>query len=222
MKAESSEQDLFREYSVTLDEPMPDFEKKRVSLYAYIKTALDFFSALIGLIVSSPIILCAAAAIKLESKGPIFFSQQRVGMNGRFFKVMKLRSMKFEPLVQSTQWTAKNDPRITRVGAFIRKTRIDELPQLINVLKGDMSLIGPRPETPVLTAQFNEEIPGFVHRLSVKPGLTGWAQVNGGYEVTPEEKFELDRYYIHRLGLKIDVKIVFKTIKVVFTGNGAR
>lgn len=120
------------------------------------------------------------------------------------------------------QWATKNDPRVTKVGAFIRKTRIDELPQLFNVLKGDMSLIGPRPERPMFTAQFNEEIPGFIDRLQVKPGITGWAQVNGGYDITPREKLELDRYYINNMSFWLDLKIILKTIKVCITGDGAR
>lgn len=116
----------------------------------------------------------------------------------------------------------KDDPRVTKVGSFIRKTRIDELPQLINVLKGEMSLIGPRPERPVFTQQFNEEISGFEKRLIVKPGITGWAQVNGGYDISPEEKLSLDIYYIRNLSILTDIKIIFKTVKVVITGDGAR
>ncbi|WP_037996727.1 sugar transferase, partial [Thermoactinomyces sp. Gus2-1] len=116
----------------------------------------------------------------------------------------------------------KNDPRVTRVGKFIRKTRIDELPQLINILRGDMSLIGPRPERPVFTEKFDKEIPGFKKRLLVKPGLTGWAQVNGGYEMTPAEKFELDMFYIQNQSFKMDMQILFRTVWVVVSGNGAR
>ena len=120
------------------------------------------------------------------------------------------------------RWAAKNDPRVTRVGKFIRKTRIDELPQLINILRGDMSLIGPRPERPVFTEKFDKEIPGFKKRLLVKPGLTGWAQVNGGYEMTPAEKFELDMFYIQNQSFKMDMQILFRTVWVVVSGNGAR
>lgn len=112
--------------------------------------------------------------------------------------------------------------RVTKVGSFIRKTRIDEIPQLFNVLKGDMSIIGPRPERPIFTEKFNEEIPGFIDRLQVKPGLTGWAQVNGGYDLTPREKWELDMYYIENRGVKLDTLIILKTIKVILTGDGAR
>lgn len=120
------------------------------------------------------------------------------------------------------QWAKKNDARVTKIGAFIRRTRIDEIPQLINMLKGDMSLVGPRPERPIFTEQFNKEIPGFKNRIVVKPGITGWAQVNGGYDISPKEKLEFDIYYIKNLSLFMDVKIIFKTIKVIFTGEGAR
>lgn len=116
----------------------------------------------------------------------------------------------------------KNDPRITKVGVFIRKTRIDELPQFINVLKGEMSIVGPRPERPMFTAEFNRTIPGFTKRLTVKPGLTGLAQVNGGYEMSPSEKLTHDLQYIQNLTFSLDTKIMVKTLKVIMTGDGAR
>src|SRR5690606_10331165 len=160
------------------------------------------------------IITIFAIIIKIESPGPAFFLQERVGLNGRNFLMIKLRSMRIDAEKNGAQWAAKNDPRVTKVGAFIRKTRIDELPQLFNVLKGDMSLIGPRPERPIFMEQFNKEIPGFVDRLKVRPGITGWAQVNGGYDITPKEKLELDRYYINNISFWLDLKIILKTIKV--------
>ncbi len=123
-------------------------------------------------------------------------------------------------MVQNGQ--RKNDPRITKIGLFIRKTRIDELPQLFNILKGEMSLVGPRPERPIFTEKFEREIPGFKTRLEVKPGLTGWAQVNGGYEITPKEKLKLDIYYINHASIILDFKIIIKTVRVVITGDGAR
>ncbi|NLM25552.1 MAG: hypothetical protein GX208_05495 [Firmicutes bacterium] len=123
---------------------------------------------------------------------------------------------------QTAQWADKNDPRVTRVGRFIRKTRIDELPQLLNVLLGEMSIIGPRPERPNFTIEFNDVIPGFINRLRVRPGLTGWAQINGGYDRTPEEKLELDFFYIENRSPLLDLQIIVKTIKVVLTGEGAR
>ena len=124
--------------------------------------------------------------------------------------------------IGGAQWAEKDDPRITKIGRFIRKTRIDELPQLVNILKGDMSLIGPRPERPELTYEFEQDIPGFIDRLLVKPGLTGWAQVNGGYDITPAEKLVLDLEYINNRSIMLDMKIILKTAKVVLTGDGAR
>ncbi|WJQ05439.1 sugar transferase [Geobacillus stearothermophilus] len=172
-------------------------QKANIKYYPYVKRFLDILLSLLALPIAIPIILIFAVIIKLETPGPAFFLQERVGLHGKYFKVIKLRSMGVNAEQNGAQWAAKNDPRVTKVGAFIRKTRIDELPQLFNVLKGDMSLIGPRPERPMFTAQFNEEIPGFIDRLQVKPGITGWAQVNGGYDITPKEKLELDRYYIN-------------------------
>ena len=119
-------------------------------------------------------------------------------------------------------WASKNDARVTKVGKFIRKTRIDELPQLWNVIKGDMSMIGPRPERPELTEKFSKEIKDFEQRLRVLPGLSGYAQVHGGYDISPEEKYELDKYYIDHLSMKEDLQIIWDTIRVVLTGDGAR
>ncbi|MED4299088.1 exopolysaccharide biosynthesis polyprenyl glycosylphosphotransferase [Geobacillus stearothermophilus] len=197
-------------------------QKANLKYYPYIKRFLDILLSLLALPIAIPIILIFAVIIKLETPGPAFFLQERVGLHGKYFKVIKLRSMGVNAEKNGAQWATKNDPRVTKVGAFIRKTRIDELPQLFNVLKGDMSLIGPRPERPMFTAQFNEEIPGFIDRLQVKPGITGWAQVNGGYDITPREKLELDRYYINNMSFWLDLKIILKTIKVCLTGDGAR
>ena len=119
-------------------------------------------------------------------------------------------------------WAEKNDPRITKVGKFIRKTRIDEIPQFLNILKGEMSIIGPRPERPTLTMEFNDQIPGFINRLVIKPGLTGYAQVHGGYDISPEDKIKEDLYYIKNRSVFLDFSILFRTVKVIFTGEGAR
>ncbi len=191
-------------------------------IYVSLKGIIDFILAFIGLLLTCPIILLTCLLIKIESKGSAFYTQERVGLNGNVFNIIKLRSMVIDAERNGAQWAAKNDFRVTKVGSFIRKTRIDELPQLLNILKGDMSLIGPRPERPVFSDQFNNEIPGFNNRLAVKPGITGWAQVNGGYDITPKEKLLLDMYYIQNLSMLIDCKILVKTIKVVFTGDGAR
>ncbi|WP_279326730.1 sugar transferase [Bacillus kexueae] len=193
--------------------------KKR---YLFLKRVLDIVIALIALVVAFPIIAFTSILIKLESKGPAFFTQERMGLNGKKFYIYKLRSMRVDAEKDGPQWASKNDSRVTRVGKFIRKTRIDELPQLINVLKGDMSIFGPRPERPVFVEQFSREIPGFEKRLLVKPGLSGWAQVNGGYDISPKEKLEYDLFYIQNMNMKLDFLIFVKTIKVLITGDGAR
>jgi exopolysaccharide biosynthesis polyprenyl glycosylphosphotransferase len=220
--ASAKKSDFFKEYAVALDVEKLERQRTNVRFYPYVKRFLDLLLSLLALPVAIPIILIFAVIIKLETPGPAFFLQERVGLHGKYFKVIKLRSMGVNAEKNGAQWATKNDPRVTKVGAFIRKTRIDELPQLFNVLKGDMSLIGPRPERPIFTAQFNEEIPGFIDRLQVKPGITGWAQVNGGYDITPREKLELDLYYINNMSFLLDLKIILKTIKVCITGDGAR
>jgi exopolysaccharide biosynthesis polyprenyl glycosylphosphotransferase len=200
----------------------PKVNRSNLGFYYIVKRAIDIILCLIGLVIALPIMVIVGIAIKIESKGPIIYKQERVGLEGRTFTIYKLRSMYIDAEKNGAQWACKDDPRVTKVGRFIRKTRIDELPQLINILKGDMSIVGPRPERPILTYKFNEEIPGFVNRLQVKPGLTGWAQVTGGYELSPKEKLEKDMYYIENQSLWLDFKIMFKTIFIVFNGDGAR
>lgn len=190
--------------------------------FDFYQRVLDIILSSIGLLVGIPLIAIFGILIKLEDHGPITYKQERMGKGGKTFYIYKLRSMRTDAEKFGAQWATKNDPRITKVGNFIRKTRIDEIPQLFNILKGDMSIIGPRPERPSFTLEFNEEIPGFINRLSVKPGLTGWAQVNGGYDITPEEKLKADIYYIQNRSFSMDANILLKTVKVVFTGEGAR
>lgn len=197
-------------------------QTRPASSYVFVKRGMDIILSIIGLILTLPIVFITILFIVIESSGSPFFFQERVGLNGRTFQVIKLRSMGLDAEKNGAQWATKNDSRVTKVGYFIRKTRIDELPQLINVLAGDMSLIGPRPERSMFTEQFEQEIPGFKNRLLVKPGLTGWAQVNGGYDITPKEKLKLDIYYINHASLLLDAKIIVKTAQVVFTGEGAR
>lgn len=183
------------------------------------------FETLLILVISpfvGVLTLFFALLIALESEGSPFYSQTRLGKDGKSFKIYKLRSMYSDAEKNGPQWARANDDRVTRVGKFIRKTRIDELPQLWNVLKGDMSLIGPRPERPELIVEFEKAIPNFSDRLAVKPGLTGWAQINGGYELTPAEKLNYDLYYISNKSVVLDVKIMLLTAKIVFTGHGAR
>lgn len=195
---------------------------KESAFYNIYSRILDIFLSVIGLVIGLPLIVIFGILIKLEDKGPIIYKQERVGKYGKLFNVYKLRSMRMDAEKYGAQWAQVNDPRVLKVGKFIRKTRIDEIPQLFNILKGDMSIIGPRPERPIFTMEFNEEIDGFVNRLLVKPGLTGWAQVNGGYEMTPEEKLEWDLDYIKKRNVFMDIKIIFRTVKVVLTGEGAR
>lgn len=191
-------------------------------LFDVYQRVLDIVLSVVGLLVGIPLIAIFGILIKLEDNGPITYKQERLGKGGKRFYIYKLRSMRTDAEKFGAQWAEKNDPRITKVGKFIRKTRIDEIPQLFNILKGDMSIIGPRPERPEFTQEFNEEIPGFINRLAVKPGLTGWAQVNGGYDITPQEKLVEDIYYIENRSILLDFKIILKTVKVVLTGHGAR
>lgn len=204
------------EYLDHIGEPIP--MKKMVW-----KRFWDIIFGLIGLIISIPFIFIFGIIIKLTSKGPIFFKQERVGYKGKTFDVIKLRSMRNDAEAKTgAVWAQKNDPRVTAVGRFMRKTRIDELPQFWNCLKGDMSIIGPRPERPELTEKFYKQWPEFPQRLRIIPGITGYAQVNGGYDLKPNEKCKLDNYYIEHYSLWQDCKIAFETFKIIFTGDGAR
>lgn len=186
-----------------------------------LKRFVDIAISILGLILSLPILCLIICLIKLESPGPVFYLQRRVGLHGRLFTIYKLRSMYCGSL-PGESLTTVNDPRVTRIGRFIRKTRIDEIPQFINVLKGEMSIVGPRPEQPGLTYQFSREIPDFPIRLNVKPGLTGWAQINGGYDLSVKEKLSLDLHYIRNYSIKLDLLILLRTIAVLLTGSGAR
>ena len=193
-----------------------------MNIYKGFKRLTDFFLSIVLLIPAIPICLISAIFIILETNGNPLYVQERVGLNGDKFKIYKLRSMYSDAEKDVHKWAEKEDSRITKVGSIIRKTRIDELPQLINIIKGEMAIIGPRPERPEFIEEFLNEIPDFNDRLAVKPGITGWAQVNGGYELSPKEKLKYDQYYIEHENFKLDVLILFKTIKVVFTGEGSR
>ncbi|MFT8320310.1 MAG: sugar transferase [Bacillus sp. (in: firmicutes)] len=219
MRAEKSI-NIFHDYSIVQGSKIA--LPKQVEYYLYVKRALDFILATIGILVSMPIIVVFAALIRIETPGSPFYIQQRVGKGGQYFHLIKLRSMRIDAEKDGAKWAETNDPRVTKVGAFIRKTRIDELPQLLSVLRGEMSIIGPRPERPCFTAKFDREIAGFSNRLIVKPGLTGLAQVNGGYDITPKEKLTYDLEYIKTLTFKLELKILLKTVKVILTGEGAR
>lgn len=199
-----------------------DVVYKSKTAYELFKRFIDLvFCLLLGL-PAMVLILIFSILIVLESKGSPIFSQVRVGKGGKLIKIHKLRSMYIDAEANGQKWAEKDDPRVTKVGNFIRKYRIDELPQLYDVFLGRMSLIGPRPEIPSLTVEFNKAYPGFVTRLMVIPGLSGWAQVNGGYDIGPKEKWELDNEYIEQRGFKMYFNIFFLTIKTVLTGDGAR
>ena len=190
--------------------------------YENIKSSIEFIFSLLLLVIAVPICILACIAIYVELHVNPIYTQKRVGLNGRVFKIYKLRSMYIDAEKDGPKWASENDERITKVGRIIRKTRIDELPQLVNILKRDMSFIGPRPERPEFIKEFIKYIPDFNDRLLVKPGITGWAQVNGGYSLTPKEKLEFDKYYIKNRGFKLDLLILIKTIIVIFTRHGAR
>lgn len=186
---------------------------------------LDITLATIGLALSSPLMLLAALAVKLDSPGPVFYSQERVGLHNVTFRIHKFRSMRTDAEANGPAWAGKSDSRVTRVGRVIRKLRIDELPQLINILRGEMSLIGPRPERPVFVEQLEQHIPYYSERHLVKPGLTGWAQVCYPYGASFEdarEKHQYDLYYIKNQSLMLDAIILLETARLVLFGRFSR
>lgn len=191
-----------------------------------VKRVSDIISSALILLLTLPLMLITALAVKLESRGPVFYRQERVGLNGRPFQVIKFRSMRTDAEKDGKpRWASKNDDRVTRVGRFIRRVRIDELPQLINVLKGEMSMVGPRPERQYFVDELVAKIPYFAVRHSVKPGVTGWAQVRYEYGSTVEdsiEKLQYDLYYVKNHTLFLDLLIMLETVAVVLTGKGAR
>lgn len=191
-------------------------------MYRKVKRIVSLIFSIFSLVFMAPICLIACFFIVLESSGNPIYVQERVGLNGRKFMMYKLRSMYLDAEKNGHQWAIKNDHRITKVGKFIRRTRIDEFPQIINIIKGEMSFIGPRPERPEFVSEFLNYIPDFNDRLAIPPGITGWAQVNGGYDLTPYEKLKYDKYYIEHECFQLDSLILFKTIKVIFTGHGSR
>jgi len=190
-----------------------------------LKRAADMVLAVIGLVILAPVAALAAFAIFVESGLPVFFRQDRIGLGGKTFTILKFRSMYHNPRPAKQAWTADRDPRITHVGRFIRRFRLDEIPQLINVLLGDMSLVGPRPEQPALARMLEQEIPYYRQRHSLRPGITGWAQVKCGYGASIEEsrfKLEHDLFYIKHLSVMLDWVILFETGKVMLSGKGAK
>ena len=198
------------------------FNKNRLKMA--LKRLEDIFSSMMLILTLSPIIFLTALIIKLDSKGPLIYAQERLGKRKKPYKVYKFRSMRTDAEKNTGPvWASKNDDRVTRVGHFIRKWRIDEIPQLWNVLKGDMSLVGPRPEREFFINQLEEQIPYYSERFSVKPGLTGWAQVCYGYGDSIEdaiEKLNYDLFYIKNISIVMDIVIIFRTVKTVIFGFG--
>lgn len=189
------------------------------------KRLLDIIFSFFGLIVTLPVMLITALIIKMETPGPVFYSQERVGQKGKIIKLLKFRSMGVDAEKNGPVWASKTDSRVTKFGKIIRKLRIDEIPQMINVLKGEMSFVGPRPERPVFVSKLEENIPYYSVRHIVKPGITGWAQVLYPYGASEEDalrKLEYDLYYIKNLSFGMDLWIVFETIKTVLFQRGAR
>lgn len=199
-------------------EHMPSWE-------ANLKRILDVTVSVLVLLVAFPLLLVIALLIRMDSKGPVLYAQERVGQYGRIFLLFKFRTMRMDAEASGPQWASRNDPRITRFGRFLRKTRIDELPQLWNVLVGDMSLVGPRPEREHFINQLRNEVPLYLQRLKMKPGLTGWAQVKHHYDTNIEDvktKVLFDLWYFENMSLPLDLVILMRTVWVVVTGKGAR
>ncbi|HEX8708604.1 MAG TPA: TIGR03013 family XrtA/PEP-CTERM system glycosyltransferase [Pyrinomonadaceae bacterium] len=198
---------------------------RQARLNAIVRVAMHRCIALVGAILSLPIALLTALLIKLDSRGPVLYRQERVGRNGRPFMVMKFRSMRTDAEKDGPVWARTTDDRVTRVGRFIRKVRIDEIPQFWNILKGEMNFVGPRPERPHFVSQLAEEIPYYEQRHLIAPGLTGWAQIKYPYGSSIEDarqKLQYDLYYIKNQTLMLDAVILFETVKTILFGRGAR
>ena len=202
-------------------EPLGEIEKKPI--YSFLKRFFDIVASFCALVVLALPMLVVAVIIKCTSPGTAFYRQERLELNGKRFCIIKFRTMRMDAEADGAQWSAGDeDPRITPFGAFLRKTRIDELPQLVCILQGTMSVVGPRPERECFYDEFETYIHGFHERLKVKPGLTGLAQVEGGYNLHPEEKIVYDLEYIRTRSFWLDLKIIFKTVGVVLSHEGAK
>lgn len=195
----------------------PNFSNRSI----IIKRLFDIFASSIGLLILSPFLILIAIIVKLTSKGPIFYQQVRMGLDGKEFKIYKFRTMTIDSSNKET-WTIKNDPRVTQFGMFLRKTSLDEFPQLFNVLKGNMSLVGPRPERPVFVEEFRKEIPTYMLRHKMKAGITGWAQINGWRgDTSIEKRIECDLYYIKNWSIWFDIWIILMTLWKGFINKNA-
>lgn len=205
-----------KEYTI---EKVPEVNKP---VYLAVKRCFDICAAFAaGAVLLIPMLLIALI-IRLDSPGPVIFRQERLGKGGKPFTMYKFRSMVLDAEENGPQWAEQDDIRATKVGRVLRNTRLDELPQLWNILVGDMSIVGPRPERACFYEEFETYIHGFSNRLAVRPGLTGWAQINGGYDLSPEEKIVYDMEYIAEQSAKMDLYCICKTVKLIFTHEGAR
>lgn len=190
--------------------------------YRFVKRLFDIVSCACALVICAIPMAVIAIKIKCDSPGPVFYKQVRLGLNGKPITIVKFRSMRVDAEVHGAQWAQGEDPRVTSIGRVLRKTRLDEIPQFLAVIKGDLSLIGPRPEREVFYNEFEKYIRGFKQRMLTKPGITGLAQVNGGYDLRPDEKIIFDIEYIKNRSISMDWKIIWKTISVLFSHEGAR
>jgi sugar transferase (PEP-CTERM system associated) len=198
---------------------------RRTPFTIFLKRVIDLASSIVGGVLSAPLVALAAVAIRLDDGGPVFYRQNRVGLSGTLFVLTKLRTMREDAEADGAQWADHNDPRVTRVGRFLRRYRIDELPQFLNVIRGEMSFVGPRPERPEFVETLRRKIPYYDERQTVRPGITGWAQVNYPYGATIEDAFrklEYDLFYLKHMSAVFDFAIVFETVRIVLFGRGAR
>jgi sugar transferase (PEP-CTERM system associated) len=198
---------------------------RKARINAFVRSAFHRLVGLFGALLSLPIAILTAILIKIDSRGPVLYRQERVGRNGRPFTLMKFRSMRTDAEKNGPVWAQSADDRVTRVGRIIRKIRVDEIPQFWNILKGEMSFVGPRPERPHFVSQLAEEIPYYEQRHLIAPGLTGWAQIKYPYGSSIEDarqKLQYDLYYIKNQSLLLDAAILFETVKTILFGRGAR
>jgi exopolysaccharide biosynthesis polyprenyl glycosylphosphotransferase len=210
------------ENSITDLIPVEEILVSGGSAFCFWKRVFDVTAALLGGLLLLPLMLLIALIIRLEVPGPVLYRQERLGLNRKPFIMYKFRSMQLDAERDGPRWAEIDDQRATKVGRFLRKARLDELPQLWNILRGDMSFVGPRPERAYFYKIFESYIPNFGKRMLVLPGLTGWAQVNGGYDLAAEEKIIYDLEYIRNRSFKMDLLCLLKTVKLVFTHQGAR
>ena len=198
---------------------------KRSSIFKGVKRYVDVLVSTMGLILCFPLATLVAIAIRMDSKGPILYRQERVGEDGKVFTLLKFRTMRMNAEENGPAWAGTNDPRITRIGRILRTLRLDEIPQMINVLRGEMSFVGPRPERPFFIEQLRKEIPYYAQRHAVRPGITGWAQIRYPYGASKEdalEKLKYDLYYVKHMSFFFDLMIILETVKIVLLGHGAR